>query len=63
MHFRLGEAYFDTENWLFARQSFEKAAELMSISDSAAYNVALCLEHSGLYLEAAHWHEDVPINL
>jgi len=40
MHFHLGSAYFQTENWQFAQQSFEKAAELMPTSDPSAYNVA-----------------------
>lgn len=58
MHFHLGSAYFETENWQFARQSFEKAAELMPGSDAAAYNVALCLRHLSLYLDAVHWYEE-----
>jgi tetratricopeptide (TPR) repeat protein len=58
MHFHLGSAYFETENWPFARQSFEKAAELMPDSDAAAYNVALCLQRLSIYLDAAHWYEE-----
>jgi hypothetical protein len=45
MHFHLGSAYFETENWQFAKQSYEKAAELMPYSDGSAYNVALSLQH------------------
>jgi tetratricopeptide (TPR) repeat protein len=59
MHFRLGNAYFDTENWEFARQSFEKAAELEPKDPAAPYNVALCFQHLGLYIDAAHWFEEV----
>jgi tetratricopeptide (TPR) repeat protein len=59
MHFHLGSAYFETENWQFARQSFEKAAELMPTSDAPAYNVALCLQRLGIYLDAAQWYEEV----
>jgi tetratricopeptide (TPR) repeat protein len=59
MHFRLGSAYFDTENWEFARQSFEKAAELAPKDPASAYNIALCFQHLGLYLDAAHWFEEV----
>lgn len=59
MHFHLGSGYFQTENWQFAQQSFEKAAELMPTSDASAYNVALCLQRLGLYLDAAHWYEEV----
>jgi tetratricopeptide (TPR) repeat protein len=59
MHFHLGSAYFETENWQFARQSFEKAAELMPTSDASAYNVALCFQHLSLYLDSARWYEEV----
>ncbi len=58
MHFHLGSAYFETENWQFAKQSFEKAAELIPASDAAAYNVALCLQKLGTYLDSAHWYEE-----
>ncbi len=50
MHFRLGYAYFETENWQFAKQSYEKAAELMPTEEASAYNVALCNQRMGLYL-------------
>jgi tetratricopeptide (TPR) repeat protein len=59
MHFHLGSAYFETENWQFARQSFEKAAELMPDSEPSAYNVALCFQRLGLFLDSAHWYEEV----
>src|SRR5439155_17647802 len=59
MHFHLGSANFETENWQFARQSFEKAAELMPNSDASAYNVALCLRRQGLFLDAVHWYEEL----
>lgn len=59
MHFHLGGAYFETENWQFARQSYEKAAELMPQEDASAYNVALCLQRMGLYIDAAHWYQEV----
>jgi tetratricopeptide (TPR) repeat protein len=58
MHFQLGSAYFETENWQFARQSFQKAAELMPNSDAAAYNVALCFQRLSLFLDAAQWYEE-----
>jgi tetratricopeptide (TPR) repeat protein len=58
MHFNLGYAYFQTENWQLAQQSFEKAAELMPDSDDSAYNLALCLQHLSLNLDAAHWFEE-----
>jgi tetratricopeptide (TPR) repeat protein len=59
MHFHLGGAYFETENWQFAEQSYEKAAELMPTDDASAYNVALCFRRLGLYLDSAHWYEEV----
>ena len=59
MHFHLGSAYFETENWQFARQSFEKAAELMPKEDASAYNVALCLQRMKMFIDAAHWYEEV----
>jgi len=59
MHFSLGAAYFDIENWQAARQSFEKAAELDPKDDAAAYNVALCLVRLAFYLDAANWYEEV----
>jgi tetratricopeptide (TPR) repeat protein len=59
MHFHLGSGYFETENWQFAQQSYEKAAELMPTSDASAYNVALCFQRLGLRLDAAHWYEEV----
>jgi tetratricopeptide (TPR) repeat protein len=59
MHFHLGAAYFEVENWQFARQSFEKAAELDPKDDAAPYNVALCLQRLGFSLDAARWYEEV----
>lgn len=59
MHFVLAEAYFGTENWEFARQSFEKAAELMPSDDAAAYNVALCFVQLGYFRDAAKWFDEV----
>jgi tetratricopeptide (TPR) repeat protein len=59
MHFHLGSAYFEVENWEFARQSYEKVAELNPKSDASAYNVALCFQHLRLYLDSAHWYEEV----
>jgi tetratricopeptide (TPR) repeat protein len=59
MHFRLGSAYSGVENWEFARQSFEKAAQLSPKDDAAAYNVAICLARLGYYSDAAGWYEEV----
>jgi tetratricopeptide (TPR) repeat protein len=59
MHFHLGDAYFETENWQFALQSYEKAAELLPNSDASAFNVALCFNKLGLFIDAAQWYEEV----
>jgi len=59
MHFHLGSGYFEVENWEFARQSFEKAAQLDPKDTAAPYNVALCLVRLGYYLDAANWFEEV----
>jgi tetratricopeptide (TPR) repeat protein len=58
MHFALGSAYFDSENWELARQSFQKAAELDPKDDAAAYNVAVCFVRLAYYNDAAHWYEE-----
>jgi tetratricopeptide (TPR) repeat protein len=58
MHFHLGYAYFEIENLEFARQSYEKAAELMPKEDASAYNVALCYQRLGFSLDAARWYEE-----
>lgn len=59
MHFRLGTSYFETENWEFARQSFEQAAALDPKDTAAPYNVALCLIRLRFYGDAARWYEEV----
>jgi tetratricopeptide (TPR) repeat protein len=59
MHFRLGSAYFEMEEWQSARQAFEKAAELNVQSSAAAYNVALCFARLSYYSDAAKWYEEV----
>ena len=58
MHFTLGSAYFGTENWELARQSFGKAAELDPKDDTAAYNVAVCYARLGYFNDAAVWYEN-----
>ncbi len=59
MHFRLGNAYFELQNWELARQSFEKAAELNQTDTAAPYNVALCLTNLGYRSDAVRWYEEV----
>ncbi len=58
MHFTLGRAYFSLENWNFAPQSYEKAAELSPKEPASAFNAALChrrLQHWG---EAIRWYRE-----
>jgi tetratricopeptide (TPR) repeat protein len=59
MHFMLAAAYFEIENWEFAKQSFEKAAQLDPKNDAAAYNVALCLLLLRDGAGAAQWFQEV----
>jgi len=59
MHFTLGAAYFGVENWEFAKQSLEKAAQLDTKDEAAPYNIALCLTRLGYYRDAATWYEEV----
>ena len=59
MHFKLGSAYFEVENWEFARQSFEKAAKLDLKDDAAPYNIALCFVRLGYQGDAVRWYEEV----
>jgi tetratricopeptide (TPR) repeat protein len=58
MHFRLGLAYFETENWEMSRQSFQKAAEMDTRDPAAAHNLALCMARLGFYRDAAKWYEE-----
>lgn len=59
MHFKLGSAYFDVENWEFAKQSFETAARLSPKDSAAPFNVALCMVRLGFYADAAKWYQEV----
>jgi S1-C subfamily serine protease/Flp pilus assembly protein TadD len=59
MHFRLGTSYFELENWEFAKQSFEKAAQLDPTDAASAFNAALCFRRLGYTIDAANWFEEV----
>ena len=59
MHFRLGSAYFELEQWKSAEDSFERAWSQDQKSDSAAYNVALCLQNQGYSSDSALWYRKV----
>jgi tetratricopeptide (TPR) repeat protein len=58
MHFRLGSAYFELQNWELARDSYLKAAELDKRDPASAYNVALCLQNLRYFTDAATWYEE-----
>lgn len=58
MHFRLGSAYFELQNWEFARESFERAAELQPTDPASAYNVALSYQRLRYFIDAAKWYEE-----
>jgi tetratricopeptide (TPR) repeat protein len=58
MQFEVGSVYFDMENWEFARQSFQKAAELNPKDAAAAYNVAICYAKQNYFFDAAKWYEE-----
>jgi tetratricopeptide (TPR) repeat protein len=59
MHFRLGTAYFELEQWRSAQDSFELAWNQDAKNEAAAYNVALCLQNQGYKSDAALWYRRV----
>lgn len=59
MHFALGDAYFELQQWSLAEQSYEIAAKLDTKDWSAAYNIALCFQHLGYKSDAASWFKEV----
>ncbi len=59
MHFRMGSAYFELENWEMAQQSFRRVADMEKADTSAPYNVALCFTKMRYYGDAASWYEEV----
>ncbi len=58
MHFSLGQAYSDTDNWESARQCFQKASELDPKDPASVYNVALCFQKMEFFQDAARWFEE-----
>jgi tetratricopeptide (TPR) repeat protein len=59
MHFRLGTAYFELEQWKSAEDSFQNAFRQDPKLENAAYNIALCLQHEGYKVDAAQWYRKV----
>jgi tetratricopeptide (TPR) repeat protein len=58
-HAFLGSVLFDLQQWDQARLSYEKAAQLDRVGDSAPHNIALCLINLHRYREAADWLQEV----
>jgi S1-C subfamily serine protease len=58
MHFALGSAHFELENYELSRQSYEKAAELDPKDSASVYNVALCYQRLKYWRDAAKWYEE-----
>lgn len=59
MHFHLGYACFELEDWEKAQQSYRKVADMEKSETAAPYNVAICLAKLGYYRDAAMWYEEV----
>lgn len=53
MHFALGSAYFNLEDWRQARESFSKAYELDPKEPAALYNLALAYARDSFFSQAA----------
>ena len=58
MHFTLGSAHFELDQWPEAVQAFKKAAELMPDDSVSAYNVAVSLYNSRYYTDATRWYRE-----
>jgi len=58
-HFALGNAYYSLKQWDRARQNFERAANLDTNDDAAAYNVALSCANLGEHIASAKWYKEV----
>ena len=56
--FRLGNCYFDTENWVQAANSFRSAAEADKSDPVSAFNLALSLSRQGYSVDANEWFRE-----
>jgi len=59
MHFALGDAYFELQQWTLAEQSYELAAKLDPKDAAAPYNIALCFTSLGYRSDAVSWFKEV----
>ena len=58
MHFRLGNCYFDMENWIEAAASFRLAAESDKTDAVSAFDLALSLQRQGYGSDAKVWFQE-----
>jgi tetratricopeptide (TPR) repeat protein len=58
MQFRLGNCYFDTEDWVQAATSFRIVAEADKTDASSAYNLGLSLYNQGYKSDASVWYRE-----
>ena len=58
MHFVLGSAHFELNQWPEAIQAFKKAAELEPNDSASAYNVAVSYFNSDYSSEALQWYRE-----
>lgn len=58
MQFRLGNCYYDLEQWSQAANSFKIAAEADKTDVSSAYNLALSPKHQGFGEDAKIWFQE-----
>lgn len=59
MHFRLGNLYFDQQDWQQAGESFQQAAQIDKSDAASAYNAGLCLAKQGDNTDALPWFQEV----
>lgn len=57
MQERLGDCYFDTENWTDAAASYKIAAEADTTNAAAAFNLGLSLQRQGFTVDAREWFQ------
>ena len=58
MQFRLGQCYFDTQNWSQAANSYRLAAEADKTDAVSAFNLGLSLSRQGYEVDAKEWFRE-----
>jgi len=58
MHARLGNCYFDSQNWNQAAINFRLAAEADKTDAASAFNLALSLSRQGYTADADQWYRE-----